>query len=161
MHAIRRRAKYAAWYDDPADEPGLLKNPFAKIKLNNLKSEATSRQALKLAGASINSNRTDHPKRSAVDLPPASGPQRESFDETNEHVNIESTSGKEHPLRHSLLRLVTKLFYLAGEFFQSTDASEKQSATFSVCALEIAESVFKKSVKPQAILLEMTFVQVT
>lgn len=161
MHAIRRRAKYAAWYDDPTDEPRLLKNPFARIRLHNLKPEATPRRAPKVAGASPSNKEVDHPERSALDLPPASGTKTESFDETNELGDIESTSGKWYHLRHSPLRQVASFLHVVGKFFRSADTSENQSATLSSRALRLAAIVFEKKVKPRIILSELTFVRVT
>jgi hypothetical protein len=165
MHKIRRGVKYAAWYDEPDDEPGLLKNPFTKYKSNNPTSKLSVyrhnalRRALPLVNESADSKGADAPEQSALD-PPASDPTRGNFDNTNEYVDVESTSSIKHPLRHRLLWIVKSLPDAVGRFFPSADAAEKQSAASSTPALRAAETAFMSRVKPQAILSELTFVQV-
>lgn len=161
MHTIRRREKYIAWYDDPVDDPSLLKNPFAQIPINNSKLAAISRRAPTLVGVSAHSKETDHPERSASGLPPASGPTEKRVEKTNDSIDIESTSDIEYPLRRRLPSLVTTYLNVIGRVFQPAGASEKQSATSSQRALQAAETAFKNRVKSQAILAELTFVNVT
>ena len=143
MHKFRRRAKYAAWYED---EPYSFAPQYRRLihRAANLADDSADSKA---------ADRSEHPKADQ-----RLGPKEGNFVETSDSVDVESTVRTAKPLRYRLLGLLP---WVVDRWFPSASVTKRQNAAADArAALAKANNVFKARVRPQAVLAELTFVKV-